>query len=113
MTWHVHEIVRSGNSSGRVRSFDEANNFIVLMDIEGEFKSGDIITGDESGTSGILNNFGLSEEYEGYEYRDLSWELALVDAIYDGTGKLVATEEYFTGLPSQDYQVKNLVKVDV
>ena len=47
MSFAYNEVIRVGNSSARVKNF-YANGLIVLMDIQGEFKAGDTISGDDS-----------------------------------------------------------------
>lgn len=108
MTWQYNEIVRSGNSQARVKNFYPETGLIVLYDIRGQIGVGSTIVGDESGTTLTLTQFNISLEYElGYEPDN--WSSIIDSVVYDGDGNIVALDEHFTGLPSQDYQTKNIV----
>jgi hypothetical protein len=112
MSWFIHELVRNGNSSAIVQSYDKNTKFIVLNNIQGEFPDGCTIVGEESGTVGILNGFTISEIYSGEEYADTSWD-DLNNMVFesgDGPRELVAIDEHFTGLLSQDYQTTFIVR---
>ena len=112
MNWLINEIVRNGNSSAKVQSFDKTTNFIVLMDIEGDFPDGCIITGDESGESGILNGFSVADIYSSSDYGSTEWgdlDNMVVES-GDGPRELVAIDEHFTGKLSQDYQSTHIVR---
>ena len=111
MSWLINEIVRSGNSTARVKSYDSTTNFIVLFDIYGTIEDGSVIIGDESGTSGILNNFIVSEIYNDDQYANKEWD-DLDYFIYDDTGELVALDQHFTGKLSQDYQTTYMVRIN-
>lgn len=110
MTWFVNEIVRSGNSTARVKSFNTATSFIVLFDIQGSFPDGCTIVGDDSGTSGILNGFTVSDAYDGEEYATDAWDE--LDYFVGDENGLLAIDEHFNGTVSQDYQTTYLVKID-
>jgi hypothetical protein len=108
MTWYFNEVVRSGNSTARVKNFYPETGLIVLMDIEGSFEPGMTIIGDDSNTSITLTNFTISREYD-LGFDPTYWEDIIDNVIYDGSGEIIALEEHFTGKPSQDYQTKYLV----
>ena len=108
MTWNYNEIVRSGNTTARVKNFYPNTGLIVLYDIHGPLEAGMTIVGDDSGTSLTLSTFQIAYEYDmGYE--PTYWTEILENAVYDGNGNLVALEKHFTGKPSQDYQTTYLV----
>lgn len=112
MNWLINEIVKSGNSTALVQSYNKNTNFIVLNNIQGEIKDGSVIVGDESGSTGILNGFTISEIYSSDEYADTSWN-DLNNMVFesgDGPCRLVAIDEHFTGLLSQDYQTTYIVR---
>lgn len=112
MNWLINEIVRRGNSTAKIQSYNNQTSFIVLMDIEGEFPDGSIITGDESGETGILNGFSVSEIYSSEDYASTEWE-DLDNMVFesgDGPCELVAIDEHFTGKLSQDYQSTHIVR---
>jgi len=112
MNWLTNEIVRSGNYTARVQSYNKDTNFIVLSDIEGDIKDGSVIVGDESGSVGTLNGFAISEIYSSDEYADTNWD-DLNNMVFesgDGPCELVAIDEHFTGLLSQDYQSTYIVR---
>lgn len=111
MSWNFNEIVRSGNSIARVKNYYPDTGLIVLYDIYGVFEAGDTIVGDESGTELTLSEFTLSYDYDLY-YEPEYWEQVLPIVIYDGNGQIVALDQHFTGLPSQDYQTTYLVVQD-
>lgn len=111
MSWYINEIVRSGNSTARVKSYNSTTRTIVLMDIVGDIKDGSVIRGDESGTTGTLNGFEISYKYEADQYADTSWD-EIDYFVYDGDGELVALDQHFNGKESQDYQTTYLVRVD-
>jgi hypothetical protein len=108
MNWQYNEVVRAGNATAKIKNFYPDTGLVVLYFIEGEFKPGMTIVGDESGETLTLDAFNITFDYDmGYEPD--YWETVLVDAIYDGLGNLVALDKHFTGKPSQDYQVTYLV----
>jgi hypothetical protein len=108
--WRVGEVIRTGNSTGIVKSYNVDDRFIVITDINGEFKTGDFVTGDDSGESGILNNFAIDEQYD-TDYADQSWEQIADTAVTLDSGSYVAIDEYFDEKPSQDYQTGKIVTV--
>lgn len=108
MSWYFNEIVRSGNSMARVKNYYPDTGLIVIYDIYGVFEVGDTIIGDESGTTLTLTEFNISYDFDLY-YEPTYWDDVLPFAIYDGNGELVALDEHFTGLSSQDYQTTYLV----
>jgi hypothetical protein len=108
--WRVGEVVRTGNSTGVVKSYDSVTTLIVITNINGVFETGDFIIGDDSGSSGILNNFIVSEEYD-INYADKSWSLIEDISITIDTGSYVAIDDHFDGKPSQDYQTRNIVTI--
>jgi hypothetical protein len=63
-----NEIVRAGNNTAKVKYYDQANNVIVLYDIQGTFSSGMVITGDDSNHSLLLDTFTLDSEANNYYY---------------------------------------------
>jgi hypothetical protein len=111
MSWNYNEIVRSGNSQARVKNYYPDTGLIVIYDIYGEFKVGDTIVGDESGTTLTLSEFNISYDFDLY-YDPEYWEPIIPNVVYDGNGQFVALDEHFTQKPSQDYQTTYLVVVD-
>ena len=105
--WRVGELVRTGNSTGTVKSYNPDTTEIVITNINGEFKTGDFITGDDSGASGILNNFRIDEEYD--MSNDNKWIEIEDIAVTLDSGAYVAIDEHFDGTESQDYQMENIV----
>ncbi len=95
-------MVRSGNSTARVKQFEVSNNFIVLMDIIGTIGVGSTIVGDESGASMTLISFDNETNYDTYVYNP--WVDIFPVAIVQDDGAWIAEDIHFTGLPSQDYQ---------
>lgn len=112
MTWLINELVRHGNSTGRVQSYNKDTRFIVLMDIQGSFPNGAFIVGEESGSSGFLNLFSVADEYSGVIYASTEWDDIdnMIHESGDGPCELIALDEHFTGLPSQDYQTTFIVR---
>lgn len=108
MTWNFNEVVRSGNSTARVKNYYPEIGLIVLMDIQGEFEPGMTIVGDDSNTTLSLTNFTISREFDLF-YDPTYWDDVLPFVVYDGNGEIVALDEHFTGKPSQDYQTTYLV----
>lgn len=108
--WRVGEVVRTGNSTGIVKSYNSDTNFIVITNINGSFESGNFITGDDSGASGILNNFSIDDQYD-IGFADTSWDDIAEIAVTIDTGAYVAIDEHFDGTPSQDYQTENVVTI--
>lgn len=108
MSWYFNEIVRSGNSMARVKNYYPDTGLLVIYDIYGVFEVGDTIIGDESGTTLTLSEFNISYDFDLY-YDPTYWETTLPFVIYDDSGEIVALDEHFTGLPSQDYQTTYLV----
>jgi hypothetical protein len=106
--WRVGETIRSGNSTGTVKSYDEDTKFIVITNINGSFESGDFVTGDDSGASGILNNFSIEQQYDS-GFSDTSWDKISDIAITQDDGSYVAIDEHFDGTPSQDYRTEKIV----
>lgn len=112
MSWLINEIVYNGNSTAKVQSYNSETRFIVLKDIQGEFPDGCFITGAESGASGILNGFRVSEDYSSEEYGNTEWN-DLNNMVFesgDGPCELIAIDEHFTGLPSQNYQTNHIIR---
>jgi hypothetical protein len=112
MTWAINEVVRAGNATAKVKSYFPETGLIVLYDIEGDIDVGSTIIGDDSGTVLTLSQFEISNEYDNTQYDPTNWDEVLDIYIYDGNGEIIATEEYFTGFESQDYQTTNLVVKD-
>jgi glycosyltransferase involved in cell wall biosynthesis len=108
MTWQLNELVYSGNNQARVKNYYPDTGLIVIYDIYGDFQAGMTIVGGETGTTLTLTEFNITLDYD-LRYEPDEWEQALADAIYDGDGNIVALEEHFTGLLSQDYQFKYYV----
>jgi hypothetical protein len=73
------------------------------MDIRGEIKSGDTVTGDESGVRFTFNTFNISDEIDLQDYENYLIENDNILICLD-SGAYVATDAHFNGLPSQDYQ---------
>lgn len=111
MNWNYNEIVRSGNSTARIKNFYPDTGLVVLYDISGFFEVGSIIIGDESGETLTLNEFIISKSYDLY-YEPTYWENIIENVVYTDSGEMVALENHFTGKPNQDYQTTYLVVVD-
>jgi hypothetical protein len=108
MSFAIEEIVRSGNTTARVKNYYPETGLLVLYDIQGTLETGMTVVGDDSGVSTTLDNFVIADEYDlGYE--PTNWTDILDSVIYDGNGNLVAQEEHFTGKSSQDYQTTFMV----
>ena len=108
MTWAFNEVVRSGNSTARVKNYYPETGLVVLYDIHGEFTQGATITGDDSGTSVTISEFTVSFVYDIY-YDPNPWEAALPDIVSLDSGSYVALDQFFTEKLSQEYQTENLV----
>lgn len=111
MSWAFNETVRSGNSTARVKNFYPDTGLLVLYDINGEFKEGSIIIGDDTGTTVEFSNFTVSFDYDIY-YDPDPWETILDNIVTLDSGSYVATDAFFTGLESQEYQTENLVVIE-
>ena len=111
MTWRYNEIVRAGNATAKVKNYYPDTGLLVLYFIEGEFRNGTTLVGDESGETLTLSDFAVTFDYD-MNYEPTHWDDVIDDVIYDGLGNMVALEEHFTGLPSQDFQVTYLVVRD-
>lgn len=112
MNWNYNEIVRSGNTTARVKNFYPDTGLVVLYDINGSpFEVGDVVIGDESGEELTVSEFNISYDYDMY-YEPTYWQEILPIVVYDGNGKIVALDQHFTGKPSQDYQTRYLVVED-
>ena len=103
-----NEIIRVGNNTARIKNF-YANGLIVIYDVEGEFKSGDVAVCDESGEVISFPTFEISDEYDlYYDEFDFNWD----DTIILDDKEFIVEDAYFTGLPSQDYQTTNIIVED-
>ena len=111
MSFAYNEIVRVGNSSARIKNF-YANGLIVLIAIEGEFKAGDTITGDDSGQTLTLNNFELSKDYDAF-YEPTIWDELADITITQDNGAVIVLDAALTGKASQDYQPDYVVVRDI
>ena len=111
MTWNYNETVRAGNSTARIKNFYPDTGLIVIYDIAGSFEPGDVITGDDSGTTVTLTEFNITRDYDLY-YEPTYWDDVLQNVIYIDNGEMVALEDHFTGKLNQDYQTTYLVVVD-
>jgi hypothetical protein len=110
MKWNYNEIVRSGNSTARIKNFYPDTGLVVLYDIKGYFEVGSTIVGDESGETLTFNEFTLSRSYDLF-FDPTYWENVLENAIYIDNGEIVALDAHFTGKLNQDYQVTYLIVV--
>lgn len=106
--FRVGEIVRAGNSTGTVKSYNTDTNFITIININGTFESGSYITGDDSGANGILNGFSVVELYDGPEYDTTNFD-ELDNFIVSDRGEFIATDDHFNGSPSQEYQTEYII----
>lgn len=101
-----NEVVRSGNSSARVKNFYEANNLIVLIDIEGEFKAGDTIVGDDSGHSYTFTSFEKSVQYD-IAFDPTTWNAdseLMQNLITTDDGTAIVVDAFFSDTsPSRNY----------
>jgi hypothetical protein len=110
MSFAYNEVIRVGNSSARVKNF-YANGLIVLMDIQGEFKAGDTISGDDSGHTYTLNSFEIRADYDTY-YDPTIWDELADIAITQDNGSVIVLDAAITGKASQDYQPDYVVVKD-
>lgn len=110
MTWAFNEVVRSGNSTARVKNYYPDTGLLVLYDIQGEFTEGSTITGDDSGTTVTFSEFTVSFDFDIY-YDPDPWETFLPNIVSLDSGSFVALDTHFTGKPSQEYQTQNLVVI--
>lgn len=110
MSFAYNEVIRVGNSSARVKNF-YANGLIVLMDIQGEFKAGDTISGDDSGYTYTLNNFEIRADFDTFYDPTIWTELADITITQDN-GSVIVLDAAITGKPSQDYQPDYVVVRD-
>ena len=110
MNWAFNETVRAGNSTARVKNYYPDTGLLVLYDINGEFAEGSIITGDDSGSTVVFSEFTVSFDYDIY-YDPDPWEAILPNIVSLDSGSYVATDAFFTGLESQEYQTENLVVI--
>jgi hypothetical protein len=108
MSWNFNEVVRSGNSQARVKNYYPDTGLLVIYDIYGVFQVGDTIIGDDTGTTLTLSEFNISYDYDLY-YDPEYWDSVLPDVIADGNGEIIAMDEHFTGVLSQDYQTTYLL----
>lgn len=109
MTWIYNEVVTSGNSTARVKYYNEQTGLIVLYDIRGTFGPGSTIVGEDSGTTLTLTNFSIDSTFD-LGYDDDDFEAIFENTIYDeGSGEMIALDDHFTGKKTQDYQTKYLV----
>lgn len=106
--FRVGEIVRTGNSTGTVRSYDTSTQFITIININGSFNTGDYITGDDSGANGILNGFSAEESYDDTQYDTTNFD-ELDNFIVTDRGEFIATDDHFDGTPSQEYQTEFII----
>lgn len=106
--WRIGELVRKNNSTAIIKNYYQSNNFIVLTNINGSFQSGDTIVGDDSGLSGVLNNFTTSNAFDS-GFVDESWQNIEDIAVVLDSGSYIAIDEHFDSTPSQDYQIRNIV----
>lgn len=118
-----NEVVTSGNSTARLNYYFPANNFVVLIDIRGEFTAGSVITGEDSGFSVVLQDFSIDQKYDTGSSNPFAEVLPsmvtlgindrdYIEGVDDSDGEPVAIDEYFTGDESQDYQTAGLVSND-
>ena len=111
MGFRYNEVVRSGNNTARVKNYFDANNLVILMDINGSFNVGDTIVGDDSGYSYTFTSFNQDTSYDtGFDVNiwDPNSEPMLSAITLDGGG-VVVLDAYFDGTVSQDYQQTYMV----
>jgi len=107
MNWNFNEIVRSGNSTARIKNFYPDTGLVVLYDIKGSFEAGSTIVGEEPGETLTFTDFTLSRSYDLY-YDPTYSQNVLENAIYTDSGEMVHLDAHFTGKLSQDYQTTYL-----
>lgn len=107
MSFRTAEVVRSGNATARVKSYNRNTGLLVLMNIEGDIKSGSTVVGDDSNFSKTLSSFTISREYD-LGFADTNWDDTENIIVLDD-GEFVAIDQYFDGSPSQDYQTTYVV----
>lgn len=103
---YIHEfVVSSGGANGIVQYYSEANGHVAIHSWVGDFSAGDTVTGQESGFSVTLPaSFAGRDEMAEPSYDTTIWVAA--------DNGLIALDEHFTGLPSQDYQQDYIVVAD-
>lgn len=106
--FRVGEIVRSGNSTGTVKSYNVDTKFITIININGTFESGSFITGDDSGANGVLNGFVASDVFEDTAYDTSNFD-DIANFICTDSGEFIAIDAHFNNTPSQEYQTENII----
>jgi hypothetical protein len=109
MPFDYNEVVRSGNTTARVKNFTDS--IVILVDIIGELKAGDTIVGDDSGFSYTINSISSDASFDN-EYTVTIWDDLSPVAVTQDDGAWVVQDAHFTGKESQDYQPDNVVTID-
>lgn len=109
---NIGEIVKVGGQvMGMVKNFTSSGGgggSVVLQNMGNTPPTaGQTLVGDDSGNSFTLSSFEESEDYD-TEDTAPDYEASMENVLLDDYGA-IAMPEYFTGLPSQDYQTENLV----
>ena len=108
MTWRYNEVVRSGNSTARLKNYYTETGMVILFDIQGEFEAGMTIVGDDSNESLTLTEYNFGIEYD-IGYDPDPWTAIEPIAVTLDNGSWVTLDAHFDGKPSQDYQPDNAV----
>lgn len=113
---NIGELVSIGSQViGTVKNFTNNGNGtgnVVLQNLQAAPQAGQTLVGQESGHSFTLTSFERSNIYDGDDTGPgTHFTQVLNDAIVDDYG-IIAMPEYFTGLPSQDYQTEYIVVND-
>jgi len=87
------EIVRSGNSTAKVKNYFPETGLLVLMSINGSFSPGMVVTGDVSGFSKTLTTFDVNEDFD-LNYKDLDWEVDKEIILVDEWGNAIIVDDF-------------------
>ena len=108
MSFNQAERVYTGNSIESTQSIGTVNytddGTLQIINIEGVmFKAGDIIYGEDSGYSFMINSFNLDSRVGAGTPWDTDSFITLDD------GSVIVLDDFFTGTASQNYQKDKIV----
>lgn len=108
MSFRQAERVYTGNSIESTQSIGTVNytddGTLQIINIEGVmFKAGDIIYGEDSGYSFMINSFNLDSRVGAGTAWDTDAFITL------DNGSVIVLDEFFTGTASQNYQKDKIV----
>lgn len=115
------EVVTYSGGTAKVKSI-YANGFVILVgfDWDNPPKPGERITGlDSKNTITLGDNFNVNEDYSFYEEFEKPYPPPNLLCVNENTitpdgvgGPWIATDDYFTGLPSQNAQTEYFIVVE-